>query len=286
MNRNATPAYSGLDGISDVWISRLGKAGYATKGVVYAIVGVLAVQAAIGSGGSAEGTQGAITEMADEPFGQVLLPLIAIGLFAYALWRFLEALLDPGHVGTDGKGLAKRTAYFASGLIYLGLSVWSTWLVLGRSAGQGSNQGAGGTGGSRQQWTAELLSQPFGPYLVGAIGAVIIGVGLYQFYSAYSAHFMKNYDAGAMSRRQRRWARRIGRFGISARAVTFVIIGGFFIQAAVQFDPSEARGLGAALQTFAGQPYGPWLMAVVAAGFIAYGIYCTSRARYSQFSIA
>ncbi len=278
MDTDAASVSSDLYRISDDWISRAGRAGYVTKGVVYAVVGILALRASFGAGGSTEGTQGAILEIADQPFGQVLLALTAVGLFAYALWRFVEALLDPRHAGTDAKGLIERAGYVVSGLIYLGLAVWAAWIILGTGS-----QGSSG-GDSQQQWTAALLSQPSGQWLLAAIGAVVVGVGLYHFYNAYNARFMKRYEVGAMSARQRRWARRIGRFGISARGITFAIIGTFVIQAARQSDPSEVEGLAGALQTLAEQPYGPWVLAVVAIGFIAYGIYCGSQARYSHFS--
>lgn len=285
MRSRPTSIQSHLYQSSDEWISRIGKAGYLTKGVVYTIVGVLAVKAAVGLGGSTEGTRGAIASIANQPFGQVLLALTAFGLFTYALWRFVEAVLDPGNAGSDARGIAKRIGYFVSGVIYLGLSIWTTWILLGSRSGQGAGSSTGGGEGSRQQWTAELLSQPFGRWIVGGVGAAVIITGLFHFYSAYKARFMKHYDSGEMSAAQRKWARRIGRFGLSARSVTFLIIGGFFIQAALQYDPSEARGLGAAFQTLAGQPYGPWLMGIVAAGFVSYGIYCGLRARYSRFSL-
>jgi hypothetical protein len=277
MNRDAGSLSTYRHGSSDGWLARLGRAGFLTKGIVYAVIGVLALRAALGTGGSTEGTQGAILEIADQPFGQILLALTALGLFGYALWRIVEATLDPEGVGTDAGGMIKRAAYVVSGISYLGLSVWCAWIVLGNDSDQRS-------GNSQQEWTAELLNRPFGPWIVGAIGAIIAGVGLYHFYSAYGARFMKHYRTGEMSGTQRRWARRAGRFGLSARGVTFGIIGGFFIQAAIQSDPGEAEGLAGALQTLAEQPYGPLLMGAVALGFVLYGVYCASRARYSRFS--
>lgn len=260
----------------DGWIDPMARAGFATKGVVYAIVGILAVRAALGTGGSTDGTRGAIIEIAHGPFGQVLLGLTAVGLFAYAVWRFISAWADPDGAGDDLKGVAKRMGYVVSGAIYLGLAVWSASIILGSSSSSGGN--------SQETWTATLLAQPLGQWLVGLIGAGILVTALYHFYRAYDASFMRRYDRGDMDARQRRWARRIGRFGLAARGVTFGIIGGFLIQAAIQSDASETKGLGEAFQTLAQQPYGPWLLGLVAFGFIAYGMYCISRARYSTFS--
>ncbi len=258
-------------------IDRMARTGYFTKGIVYIIIGVMAVQAAFNVGGDTEGTRGAILEIGSQPFGQVLLALTAIGLLGYALWRFIAAGVDPYGDGSDAKGIAKRVGFAVSGITYLGLAIWAARIVLGGSSG-------GSQGGSSEAWTAKLMAQPFGVWLVGLVGAVIVAIGLYHFYKAYEANFMRRYDSGAMNQRQRTWARRLGRFGLSARGVTFVIIGGFLIQAAAQTDPSETGGLPEALQTLEQQPYGPWVLGIVAAGFVAYGAYCMTRARFSTFS--
>lgn len=270
---------SGVYRTTEDWIEGVARVGFVTKGVVYGIVGLLALQAAIRAGGAAEGARGAILEIGNQPFGQVLIVLTAVGLFGYALWRFVEALLDPEQVGSDATGIVKRIGYVASGILYFGLALWSAWIVLGTSSG-----GNAGGGTSQQMWTAKLMAQPSGQWLVGIVGALVVVVGLYHFYEAYRAGFMQKYRPGEMSPVERRWARRIGRFGISARGVTFCIIGGFLVQAAVQADPSESTGLAGALQTLSAQPYGPWLLGTVALGFVAYGIYCFSRARFSHFS--
>ena len=257
------------------WVEPLARIGYTAKGVVYTLVGILAVQVAWGTGGSIEGSQGVMKTIATQPFGSVLLILTALGLVGYVVWRFVQSLLDPDNKGTDAIGLIKRVGYAVSGITYALLAFSAVRLVL---SGSGSNSNA------QQTWTARLLSQPFGPWLVALVGVIIIGVGLYHFYRAYKASFLKNYN-GEMSAEEKHWARRIGRFGLTARGVTFLIIGGFFIQAARQSDASEAQGLDAALTTLAQQAYGPWLLGVVALGFVAYGIYCFSYARYRGFEV-
>ncbi len=257
------------------WLDTFARIGYVAKGVVYTIVGVLAVQAAFGSGGQTTGSRGALHEIASQSFGQILLVLTGIGLLGYAIWRLVAAALDPSNEGTDAKGLVKRTGYAVSGLINGALAVLALRIAFG--------SGGGGGGGSRQTMTAKLMSQPFGLWLVGIVGAIIIGVGLYHFYKAYKAKFMEKYAAGEMSATERTWARRIGRVGLSARAVVFCMIGTFFIQAALQADPSEAGGLDKALQELQQQPYGPWLLGLVAIGLVCYGVYCFSYARYRHF---
>ena len=127
------------------------------------------------------------------------------------------------------------------------------------------------------------MAQPFGQWLVGLAGAVVIGVGLYHFVKAYRAAFMDNYDTGSMSAKEQDGAKWIGRFGLAARGVVFCMIGSFLIRAAVQADPTETRGLEGALESLLGKPFGPWLLTAMSAGLLAFGIYCFSRARYSRF---
>ena len=258
-------------------MEKLARAGYLTKGVVYAIIGVLAFQAAIGSGGQTSGSRGAIRQIAEQPFGQVLLILTAIGLLGYAVWRFIQAIKDPEGKGSDGEGIAKRVGYAISGAIYAFLAFYAASIVFGWSTGS-----SGGSGGGKEAWTAQLLAQPFGQWLVGLVGAIVIGVGVYQIYKAVKAKFMDHLKTGEMSQTERTWAERAGRFGLSARGVIFGIAGVFLIVAAIQSDPSETRGLGGVLQTLSEQPYGPWLLGVVALGLIAYAVHCAVQSRYRK----
>ena len=270
----STFAHANTPSSSGDWIETMARFGYAAKGVVYGLVGVLALQAAFGAGGSTEGSRGVIQTIAGGTFGQIALVVIGLGLLGYVVWRFVQAIKDPDNKGTDAEGIVKRVGYAVSGLTYAALAFMAFRIVLG---------GGGGGGSARQTWTAKLMAQPFGQILVGLVGAIIIGVGLYHFYRAYKANFMKDYKGAEMSATEKTWAERLGRFGLAARGVTFGLIGWFFIQAALQAQPSEAQGLNAALDTLARQGHGPWLLAIVALGFVAYGIYCFSRARYRHF---
>jgi uncharacterized membrane protein YidH (DUF202 family) len=238
-----------------MWVERLARLGYTAKGIVYAIIGVLAVQAAFGTGGQTTDQKGALGAIAAQPFGQFLLVLVALGLLGYAIWRFVEAVQDPEH---------KRD-----------LALSAIRLAMGSTAGSGSSN-------STQDWTARLMSQPFGQWLVGLVGAFIIGLGFYQFYRAYKAKFRKEMKLQEMTPTEETWATRIGRFGEAARGVVFVITGFFLLQAARQADPNQARGLDGALESLAQQPYGPWLLGIVALGLVAYGIHMGVQARYRR----
>jgi hypothetical protein len=255
-----------------MWVERLARLGYLAKGIVYAIVGVLAVQAAFGAGGQTTDTKGALSAIAAQPFGKFLLALLTVGLIGYVVWRFVQAVQDPEHKGDDAKGWATRLGYAVSGLIYASLAFTAIGLIRG--------SGGGGGGNSEQDWTARLLAQPFGQWLVGLVGAFVIGLGFYQLYQAYKAKFRKQMKLQEMSPTEETWATRIGRFGLGARGVVFCIIGFFLLQAARQSDASEVRGLDGVLQSLAQQPYGPWLLGIVALGLVAYGIHMAVQARY------
>jgi len=257
-----------------MWVERLARLGYAAKGIVYAIVGVLAVQAAVGSGGKTTDTTGALGTVAAQPFGKILLILLTLGLIGYVIWSFVQAIKDPEHKSDDAKSWARRLGYAFTGLAYGSLAISAIQLIRG--------SGGGGGGNSQEDWTARVLAQPFGQWLVGLTGAFIIGLGFYQFYKAYKAKFRKQMKLQEMTSTEEMWATRIGRFGEAARGIVFTIIGFFLIQAARQSDPNEVRGLDGALQALAQQPYGPWLLGIVALGLVAYGIHMGVQARYRR----
>lgn len=261
------------------WVVALARFGYAAKGVVYIIVGILALQVALGTGGATTGPEGALSRIGGQRFGQVMLAVVAIGLFGYALWRFVQAWVDPEDAGSDAKGIGQRIGYAISGFSYGALAAAAAQLVLGAAnGGQGNEQ-------QTQDWTARLLALPFGRWLVGIIGLAIIGVGLYQFYYGYTEGFRKHLMSHQMSQQQNTWARRTGKLGYMARGVVYAIIGGFLVLAAWRHDPSEAGGIGKALGELAQQPYGPWLLGVVALGLIGYAIFALIEARYRRIYV-
>ena len=262
------------------WVEKLARFGYAAKGVVYIAVGVLAAQAAF-SAGATPSRQSAVQSLLSAPFGRFLLAITALGLLAYGVWRIVQAALDTENEGNDGEGLVKRIGYAISGVVYLGLAVASTAGVFGFGLGLGGSGGSGGGSGSGAQSAAQgLMSQPFGRFLVGAVGVIIIGVGLYQFKRAYDASFTEKL------KRSPQWLERLGRAGFAARGVVYLLIGGFFAVAAWQADASEAGGMQQALTTLENQPYGPWLLGLVALGLGAYGVYALCLARYRRVSVS
>lgn len=255
------------------WIERVARFGYAAYGVVYVLVGVLAFQAALGGGGETAGQEGALQTILLAPLGRFLLGLVALGLLGYAAWRLFQGILDPENEGRSVKGIAKRSDHVVNGLFHAALAVSVGGVALG--------SGSGG-GGGPDDWTATLLQQPVGRSLTVAVGVGIIVIGLFQFYRAYDAKFMEKLKPGEMGPGERVWTRRGGRLGHAARGVVFLIIGTFLVQAALQSDPNEARGLGGALSTLAGQPFGPYLLGAVSFGLVCFGLFMFVVARYRR----
>ncbi|MEO1068748.1 MAG: DUF1206 domain-containing protein [Cyanobacteria bacterium J06638_6] len=257
------------------WIERLARFGYAAKGIVYVLVGFLAFQAAFSWGGKVTGSKGAFQTIAAQPFGKTMLFLVAVGLVGYVVWKFVQAIKDPEHDDEGIKAFGRRAAYAVSGLIY-GSLAWFAFRVVFSNASS--------SGGSSNQQTATLLSQPFGQWLVGAVGAASVGYGFYCFYRAVTTRFRRKLKLAQMSAKEEKWSTRIARFGLSAKGVVSVIIGYFFIQAARTSDPSQTKTTEGALQTLQQQPYGAWLMGIVALGLIAYGAHLIIQARYRRIS--
>lgn len=256
------------------WVESLARFGYATKGVVYILIGVLAVLAALDAGGQTTDTRGAFQEIYSQPFGQVLLGAVSLGLAAYAVWRVTQGVVDAEGKGKDLKGVSIRIGYVCSGLLHAGLAFSAARLVLGHRDGNSEQ--------AHKSRTAQVMQLPFGPLLVGLVGAGFIGFGLYQIYKGYKAKFRKRLEVGAMSKREDEWATRFGQVGLAARGIVFSIIGYFLIYSALHYSPEAVRGLGGALQSLAGQPYGKALLGVVAAGLAIYGIYMLVEAKYHR----
>ena len=259
------------------WIERLARVGYVAYGTVYMLVGALAVRVAFGGGGKPTSQEGALRQVLLAPLGRVMLGMIVIGLLAYAAWRLFQGILDPENEGKDAKGIVKRADHVINGLFHAALAFSAGGLTLGAG---------GGGGGSPDDWTARLLAQPFGRWLAVIIGAGIVCAGLYQGYKAYRAEFRDELESGEMSAREMSWATRSGRLGYAARGVVLGVIGVFLIQAALQIDPDQARGLGGALLTLAHGPFGPYILGAVALGLVAYGAFMFVVARYRRIEPA
>ena len=251
-------------------IEPIARFGLAARGVVYVVVGVLAARAAAGQGGRTTDARGAVRAVGFLDASGLALLALALGLMAYALWRFVQAVRDLDGKGSGPKGLAVRAGYAASGVGHLGLALTAGGFGVSRRSG------------SMRALTARALGESWGAWAVGIAGAIVVGVALHQFHKAWTAKFEEHLRLQRMTAEARRWSRRIGRFGLAARGVTFLIVGWFLVQAALHLNARVVRDFGGALRTLEQQPYGAWLLGIVALGLIAYGLLSFIDARYRR----
>jgi hypothetical protein len=249
------------------WLAR---AGLAARGVVYAVIGVLAVKLALGDGGKTTNQRGALKTIADQPFGTALLILVAIGLAGYALWRLVRAAIGHGPEASDDT--KERIGGVVSGFFYAGLCVTAVKILLGSGGGSGSPDKA--TGG--------VLGWPGGRLLVIAAGLIIIGVAFEQGYKGYKKKFLEKSKTEEMGPRMRSTFTGVGVFGHLARMVCFALIGYFLIKSAIDYDPNKAVSLDGALTALGNASYGPVLLGIVAAGLIGFAAYSALDARYRR----
>ncbi len=256
------------------WIVRLGRFGFAANGFVYGMVGFLALLGALGRGGDTTDKDSALVTLLNQPFGRIALGLVAVGLLGYIIWRFVQAVADTEGKGSDAKGILTRIGYAIAGLIYFGLAITCARLALGLGGNTEGNEQA--------SLSAQVMEQPFGQLLVGAVGLVVVGVGVYQIYKGYTAKFREKLETHRMSAREEQAVTAIGRFGLVARGVVLLITGAFVTLAAINHDASQVKGLDGALDTVAAQPYGRALLAAVALGLIAFAVYMLAESRYRR----
>ena len=250
----------------------LGRGGYAAKGIVYVVMGALAAKAALGAGGRTTDTRGAIGVIGDGPMGTIALVAIGVGLVGYMLWRLIAAVTDAEGHGDEPTKLAVRGAQAARGIAYGVLGVQALRALDGDDVG---SQGA-----AARHWTARLLDMPFGRALVVAVGVGVLGYAGYQLYRAGSDKAKKHLDLAEAGPTAATWIVRFGRFGIAARGVVFAMIGVFLVRAGMQRDSGEAGGVAQSLQALGGASHGRLVLALVAFGLIAYGVYQLATARY------
>ena len=253
------------------WIEYLARVGYAAKALLYTVGGMLALQSALGGGGKTTGSRGALTTLVRQNFGALILVVIAAGLFGYAAWRIIEAILDPERRGTSAKGLALRASFAVRGIVHAALGVQAVRLATGAAPSRG--QGV-------ETWTARLLDAPFGRWLVVGAGLAVAGYGIYQLYRAWAAKLSRQLDLASLSREAGSWLLQVCRCGIAARGVVFGICGWYLVRAGIAHDAAAAADTGEALGVIAHQHFGDVLLGVVAVGLIAYGAYEVVQARY------
>ncbi|MHA6796130.1 DUF1206 domain-containing protein [Pseudonocardia bannensis] len=244
--------------------------GIVANGVVHLLIAYLALQIAFGRSAEAD-PNGAMQTIAAQPFGRVLLWLVAVGFVAVALWRLTTAIWGYTYVEDRRKRLLKRMANAGRAVMFAVLAVLAARIASG---------GAGGGGG--QQATAGVLGLPGGPVLIGLIGlGILIGGGV-MIHQGWTKRFTEEQDLSTADERARRTNERTGQIGHIAKGIAFVILGVLVGTAAITYNPQQANGLDAALKTLAAQPFGPYLLTAIAIGIACYGVYCFFDARYHR----
>ena len=251
----------------------MARVGFAAKALLYAIVGGLALQAALGHGGKTTGTKGALREVIDKPFGRVLLFVMAIGLLGYAAWRVVEGVADPERKGGDVKGLALRGSFIVRGLAHAVFAYQA--LRVASSKGSGGQDGA-----AAKEATSRAMELPQGEWIVMLLGATIAGFGLYQVYRGIQSKLGKQLDFGRLRSEAGEWAIVVSRFGIAARGVVFAMIGVLMFKAGLHANAAESGGVGEALAALGNGTNGWIILAVAAVGLVAYGAFEVVQARY------
>lgn len=248
----------------------LARGGLVARGVIYILVGGLAVQIAAGAGGKEADKQGALQTVAGTPGGTFSLWLIAIGFGGLALWRYAEALY--GQAGPDGDKATKRLASLGRGVFYTAGCASIVAFILDHSGESGDQKS--------KAFTAKAMEFTGGRWLVGAVGLGLIGWGTGNLVNALRRKFLKRLRLAGTGQRIRRAVEIVGVVGRSARGIVYGVAGGFLVYAAVTFDPGKAEGVDGTLRQFARTPAGPWLLGVIAVGLVVYGVYSFCEARW------
>jgi hypothetical protein len=259
-------------GLSNRWLELLERAGYVIRGVLYAVMGVLAMGLALGIGGSATDQSGSLTLLTGGPAGKALLLAVVIGLGAYSIWGFVRATFDPLRRGRDAPGIAERLGFAWSGVAYAAIVLFALRLLAG-TAQAGAHDGT-------QSTIARILTYPAGKWVAVGIGIVAIGVGLGQLIEAFRAAFRKDLKRFEMKKVEKRIVDGLGRFGMISRGVTFGLVGWFVLQGGLHRDSSQVHGFAGAFLFLLNEPFGHVLLGVVAAGFIALGLHSLACARW------
>lgn len=259
-------------------VSRLARFGLASRGVVYLVVGYLAVRIAWGgatrnpaeSTGHAASATGAVAAVGQAPGGRLALAVLAVGLAGYAVFSLLDTVLHHNHETPWVKRWGDRALSAFGVVLYGGLCAWTVSTALTGSRGKGS---AAASHVHKAALTARVLRLPGGQELAGAVGVVLCVAGLFLVRRAFGQHFADRFPPGRIGRRTWPVVLALGGTGYFFRGVAFAIVGGVIVDAAVTFQPSRGVGLDGALRLLAGQPFGPWLLFPTAVGLICYALY-------------
>ncbi|WP_282794532.1 DUF1206 domain-containing protein [Streptomyces sp. CC224B] len=252
------------------------RAGFVARGVIYVLVGALALRIALADGDKRQADRGgALAEIAEKPFGSTVLWLLGLGLVGMALWRLSEALF--GQAGPDGHKKGKRLLSAARFVFYAVVSYSVLAYVMG-------DKGSGSGSSDRQadDVTATALDWPGGRWIVGAAGAAVVAAGLWIAGRAVLRKYRRRLRMGEMTARTRRVVDVLGVVGGCGRGCAFGAAGVFLVVAAVRHKAGEAKGVDDTLRSFTHTAAGPWLLVAVAVALVAFGLFSWANARWRK----
>ena len=239
--------------------------GYGVRGLLYIIMGLLALQVSLGKGGAPTDMKGAIAAIGRQPGGLIVLWVVLIGLISYSLWGVVRAVFDPLHKGSDAKGLLARGGFLFSAASYA--------LLIPGTYGLVTNKGGSSSSGASQQSLSKIMSSPMGHWAIGLIGLAVIAGGIHEIIAGFNNTFDKQFETYAMNTEEVKLATILGRIGTATRGLIFALVGGLICLAVYQANPNQPIGIDAVLKTIMNQPYGIWLLGLVALGLVAFGLY-------------
>jgi hypothetical protein len=256
--------------LTDLMLEHLARLGYASKAVIYAIVGALAILAVLNRGGRITDTAGALFVVLTQPFGRMLLLVLAVGLCGYAVWRLLDAVADPDGHGTTVGGLVTRFGNAIRGCVYGVLGVEAIELLRGLG---GSN------GDDAEMWTARILQFPLGEVAIAIAGAAVAIYGASELNGSIRGKADAKLDWSPIPSDIRPAVRRISRFGVAVRGGLIATLGVFLVRAALSQDPNQAAGSRESMLRLGGLVEGRWFLAIIAVGVLGYAVDQAVRAR-------
>jgi hypothetical protein len=265
------------EAVDNEWVARFLRFGHVARGLVYLVLGLLALRLSVGIRDEAMSQNGALAVIGRQPFGHVLLVSIAVGFASYALWDVIRAVADPNHEARRRGGLLKRLGFAAGALAYVALAVIAFQFV-----GNGPQPQTE----TSYSWTASALAKPLGAWIVGLAGAAWMAVACVQIVHALRGGFLRNLDLASRSHAERRWAKALGRTGITTRGVLFAIIGILLIASALHANADRLTGIDGALLGLVRQPFGRTLLATAGLGLVAFGVYSIMCARWMRIGNA
>ncbi len=257
-------------------VKKLARFGFYTKGVLFIVIGILALLLVIGlEGGKLADPTGAMGTIAQKPYGKFLLIVFVVGAIGHGVWNILRGAADVDDAGKDWKGIIKRIVSIGVGIFYVGLA-WSAWSIIFTARVSAEN------GEVSQTLAAILLALPLGTILVLIIGLSVIGAGVHECYSGMTGKFQENFRLWEIEGKHLKFITILGALSFTARALILAMIGYFFITAAIYYDPNEAVGIDGALLTLSQSYFGKILLFIAATGVVCHGILAFYEAKYRR----